>query len=155
MFSTRQQSPPGSLASYLWPKSPPFHTVSPWWLFFTRAQMESESELQRTHVTQWAFGTEVSQTIPRRVREMGQRTGTWHFESWDNEKQRSLEPHDYYLIMLAIGRPSKIHVLVRSANFPLESQRYWQKCWLWQMASWHGWEDWSHLNGRKCDSLSD
>lgn len=71
---------------------------------------------------------------------MGQGTGTWHLESRDNKKARSLEPHDYYLIMLTIRRLSKIHVLVGSANLPLKSWRDWRKCWLWQMASWHRWE---------------
>ena len=78
-----------------------FHTKA---LLFTRAQAESEPEIQRTHVTQWVFGIEVSQLIPGRLREMGQGTGTWHLESCDNKKARSLKPHDYYLIMLTIRR---------------------------------------------------
>ena len=45
------------------------------------------------------------------------------FGSRDDKKLRSLEQYDYYLIMLAIRRPSKIHVLLRRANFPFE---YWR-----------------------------
>lgn len=141
-------------------------TASPEWVqtmtifffFFTRTQTEGEPETQRSQVTYWKLRYKFSTSSLGGDEGAGMRSRCLAhrqaFKSWDDKMQRSLEPSDYYLIMLAIRRLSKIHALLRSANFPFETWRDWQKCWLWQMGSWHEWEYWSPSQGRKCYSLS-